>query len=121
MFTGTHGVLRLRDVRGEPREIFLSIDENGARVPVPQIYYKIAIETTSRRGIVFIGVNNPFATLEDVKRDFIFCEDVGDQVKYIPWDRHNTTAGYSYACAVQDFARRIPELPPLPTVTNLLL
>lgn len=119
LWTGTHGVLRLKDANGVPQEIYL--EERTRRIPVPKIYYKIAIEHTLKAGIVFIGVNHPYATLEEIKEEFTFCEDISDKVDYMPWDKRNIENGYCYACHVADFVKRIPELPQIPEVERLLL
>lgn len=121
LFTGTHGILTIDDVNGRPQELFLHMQRGRGRIPVPKIYYKIAIEHNLKAGIVFIGVNHPYATLEQIKSDFVYCDDVSDKVTYIPWQKDNIKLGYSYACAVSEFAKRIPELPPLPHVDRLLI
>lgn len=122
IWTGTWGITTLPDTAGVRRQLFLDVDANGnGRLPVPMIFYKIIIDTISRRGIAFIGVNNPHLSMADINRDYIFCNDVGAGVNYVPWNRFNLTGGYSYACNVGEFAQRITNLPPLPQVTGLLL
>lgn len=123
VFTGTHGVVQYRDVNGIRRSIYLSHghDANGRRIPVPMIYFKVVIVAEPNQGIVFVGVNNPYAKLEEIKQEYILCADVSDQVKYIPWARHNITLGYSYACAIHEFTKRVTTLPTIPNAVNLKL
>lgn len=120
IFTGTHGVLHLNDVNGVPQPIYL--ESNGRRIPVPKIFYKVAVEKSLNAGIVFVGVNNPYATLEEIKQHFTYCEDISAKVNYIPWNRENIRFGYCYACEVREFTKKILELPHhLLDVKSLLL
>ncbi|XP_055325389.1 uncharacterized protein LOC129579371 [Sitodiplosis mosellana] len=126
VYTGTYGVLSLRDVHGKEQEIYLAPGNKNKgipnRVPVPRFYYKVLIAESINAGIVFIGVNNPHESVEVIKEKYILCPDVGDIVNYIDWNRQNVTAGYSYACSVADFVKVVKDLPAtLPKVTKLLL
>lgn len=121
IYTGTYGVVTYKDVEGIPREIYLASNGTDRRIPVPKVYYKVAIDYSRLAGIVFIGVNNPYATMEEILSDYTYCEDVMDKVKYIPWNRENIQRGHLYACSVNEFAEAIGHLPALPTITKLLL
>lgn len=121
VYTGTFGVITLNDEEGEPHEIYLDEDDEGnARVPVPKIYYKIMYHKESNSGIALIGVNNPYSTLEEIQRDYIFCKDVSDQIDYLKWEKDNLVKGYSYACDVNEFANVVQHLPYM-KVDKLLL
>lgn len=120
IYTGTHGIVTFPDINGIQREIFLNFDENGnGRIPVPKIYYKVLYEPSTASGIVIIGVNNPYATIEEIERDYIFCEDISDRIDWINWQRDDIVSGYSYACSVSEFSRVVGHLPNL-NVVNLL-
>lgn len=120
IYTGTYGTVTYKDIRGNDQEIHLAPTNNGRRVPVPKIYYKVVIDRRNRAGIAFIGVNNPYVTLPDILRDYTYCRNVMDRVTYIPWSRH-IRMGHLYACSVNEFARAIGELPPLPPTDRLLV
>lgn len=121
VYTGTHGIFKYPDFKGIQREIYLAPKPGGqSRVPVPLYYFKVVISKETDAGIVFIGVNNPYMKPE-VTKSHVLCPDVSDQVNYINWDRTNITAGYSYACSVDEFTKVVKSLPKLPTVTKLLL
>lgn len=120
IYTGTYGVVTFRDVNGQAQEIHLSATNNGRRVPVPKVYYKVVIDVRNRAGIVFIGVNNPHVSLQDILRDYTYCRNVMDRVTYIPWSRH-LRMGHLYACSVNEFARAIGGLPQLPPTDRLLV
>ena len=109
VYTGTHGVMTLKDGDGIGQEIFLDI--NKKKVPVPKIFYKVLINRATKSGIVLIGVNNPHLTLEEIKKDYILCTDISNVVNYINWNRKDIRRGYCYACEVDEFLRVVPHIP----------
>lgn len=122
VYTGTHGIFTYPDINDKNQEIYLALNKStGNRIPVPRFYYKILIVESMSAGIVLIGVNDPYATEEAIERDYILCDDVGDQVTYINWNRKNITAGYSYACSVPDFVKVVKDIPQLPKIGKLLI
>lgn len=122
VYTGTYGICTLPDINNKTRPIFLAMDwRSGAnRIPVPRLYYKVIIAESIDAGIVLVGVNNPYVSIESIEQ-YVLCPDISDKVNYIEWDRKNITAGYSYACRVEDFTKIVTSLPQLPNVTNLLI
>lgn len=120
IYTGTYGILTYKDVKGVQQKIYLSVNNSERKVPVPKVYYKVVINAKSRSGIVFIGINNPYATLQDIQKDYTYCQNVMDKVTYIPWSK-NLLMGYLYACSVNDFVKAIGDLPQLPPTDSLLL
>lgn len=122
VYTGTDGVVSYADVNGKYQQFYLSSeDPKRPRIPVPQLYYKVIVAQNTNLGIVLIGVNDPHASKERIKSEYIVCPDVSNQVDYITWNRKNITAGYSYACAVDEFAKVVKHLPDFSKVTELLL
>lgn len=101
-------MIKFNDVEGNPQEIFL--DHENRKVPVPKIFYKILIDNREKSGIVLIGVNNPHISNDEILEDYIFCKDVSSKVKYIKWRPTDIRRGYSYACDVKDFLRKVPHL-----------
>lgn len=87
---------------------------------MPRLYYKVIIAESIDAGIVLIGVNNPYVSINSID-EYILCPDISDKINYIGWDRKNITAGYSYACSVSDFVKKVTSLPQLPIVNNLLI
>jgi DNA/RNA endonuclease G (NUC1) len=108
VYTGTHGVLKLNDTDGIAQEIYL--DDEYQKVPVPKIFYKILIDESRDAGVVLIGVNNPHATMQEINRDYVVCNDVSDKIKYIKWRATDIRRGFSYACKVDEFLRAVPHL-----------
>ncbi|XP_050335740.1 uncharacterized protein LOC126762763 isoform X3 [Bactrocera neohumeralis] len=121
-YTGVYGVTTLPNSDGVQTPLYLAYDSNNnGLIPVPKLYFRVVIEKTSKKGIVFIGVNNPHLTLDEIKKDYILCTDIADQVNYISWKRTDLTAGYSYACEVSDFRSKVTNLPNLSATGGLLL
>lgn len=123
IYTGTYGILTYNDTRGATREIFLASDRrtNDNRIPVPKAFYKVVLVPETRSGIVFIGINNPYISIEEIKRDYSYCENVMDKVNYIPWNRRNLRQGYLYACSVNEFAKFVGHLPNIAHIDHLLI
>lgn len=122
VYSGTHGVTTLPDKDNKLEQIFLAKDsnQNYGLIPAPKYYYKIIVDKYTRDGIVFIGVNNPHLTVEEIEKDYIFCRDVSKLVNYIEWDRKNVVAGYSFACEIDRFMKEVKHIPNL-LVNKLLI
>ncbi|XP_017864155.1 PREDICTED: uncharacterized protein LOC108614509 [Drosophila arizonae] len=111
-YTGTWGVSTLPDFEGIERELYLDFDENNnGLIPVPKLYFRVIIDRASREGIVLVGVNNPYVTLEQIQSDYILCEDIGHLVSWVSWIKEDLHEGYSYACSVEDFTEVVKDLP----------
>lgn len=108
VYTGTIGVMSLEDNFGNWRDIHLSVNGKTRKIPVPKLYYKVLINRDDSSGIALIGVNNPHLTLEEIKKDYIICTDVSEQINYINWQKDDIRRGYSYACDVNDFVKNVP-------------
>ncbi|GJQ77096.1 hypothetical protein Trydic_g23667 [Trypoxylus dichotomus] len=104
IYTGTFGISTLpHENTGEQIQLFLFVSGDGNRaIPVPQLFWKVIYEPNSRRGSVFLGVNNPYITLDEVEGQKI-CRDVSDQIPWLTWSAANITGGISYACTVDEF------------------
>ncbi|KAL9911686.1 salivary protein Tsal1-like isoform 1-T1 [Glossina fuscipes fuscipes] len=121
-YTGVYGVTSLPDQNGDETSLYLAYDSNNnGLIPVPKIYFRVVIEPSTKRGIVFIGVNNPHLTIEQITKDYIFCDDISDKVTYLNWKKDDITLGYSYACTVSEFLKNVPVLPSLDASGGLLI
>ncbi|XP_062131544.1 uncharacterized protein LOC133842467 [Drosophila sulfurigaster albostrigata] len=121
-YTGIYGVSTLPDVNGTERELYLDFDENNnGLIPVPMLYFRVIIDRATREGIVLIGVNNPYVTLEQIQKDYILCDDVGHRISWITWLKEDLHEGYSYACTVEDFTAVVKDLPLEDLQTNGVL
>ncbi|XP_023167674.2 uncharacterized protein LOC111597291 [Drosophila hydei] len=111
-YTGTWGVSMLPDFEGIEQELYLDFDENNnGLIPVPKLYFRVIIDRASREGIVLVGVNNPYVTLDQIQSDYILCKDIGHQISWVSWIKEDLHEGYSYACSVEDFTEVVTDLP----------
>lgn len=121
-YTGVYGVTTLPNKDGVETPLYLARDgNNNGLIPVPKLYFRVVIEPSTKRGIVFLGVNNPHLTEEQIKRDYVICDDVSDQVSYINWKKTDIKAGWSYACEVSDFRKTVKHIPALTASNGLLV
>lgn len=121
IYTGTYGILEYKNLFGQSTQIFLSVDQNNnSVVPVPKLFYKIVLNLDSTVGVAVIGVNNPFATIDEIEEDYVICDDVADELSWFKWDRKNIMKGYSYACEVSSFLR-VVKLPIIAGNVTLLV
>lgn len=118
VYTGSYGVTHLWNESGDRRQIFLGWP--ASQISVPMLYYKIIIDRSASSGAVFLGVNNVHLSLSDILRDYVICKDVSSRIEYVNWIRTDIVRGYSYACEVNDFLRRVPHLQGI-HVNNLLV
>ncbi|XP_074041018.1 uncharacterized protein [Leptinotarsa decemlineata] len=119
VWTGTYGVASLpHEKTGKDIELYLYANSDYSAIPVPALYWKIVYNPVNKRGIVLIGVNNPFLKEEQMKK-YIICRDVSDSVSWLKWKKSNIAHGYSYACTVPDFRKVVTYAPSL-TVSGLL-
>lgn len=110
VYSGVVGNARLRDTSGNLQDIYLYVSGSTRQIPVPKLYYRIILNKSDNSGVVFIGVNNPHLTLDEIKKDYIVCTDVSSQINYIKWQKDNIERGYSYACSVNDFVKAVPHV-----------
>ncbi|XP_012230703.1 uncharacterized protein [Linepithema humile] len=115
VYTGVHGQMTMLDIHNEQQPVYLGVD--GA-ISVPKFYWKVIYDPLSRRGIAFIGLNDPF--IDSVTSDVYLCTDVSERVAWL-WiiEKNDIKAGILYACDVTDLRRAVPTVPEL-DVINIL-
>ncbi|XP_059046713.1 uncharacterized protein LOC131842199 [Achroia grisella] len=122
VYTGTFGVTQLLNQFGRRVDIFLYTDvNNNPVIPVPQYFYKVVYEPGTKRGIAFVGINNPYYTLAEARKLF-FCADICRGSRYfawLSWHPDNPNEGYTFCCTVPDFRQTVHQLPVF-EVTGLL-
>ncbi|CAG9861851.1 unnamed protein product [Phyllotreta striolata] len=98
--TGVYGNDRLPH-EATHQEVELNLINNGNlnTLPVPGIFWKIVYDPARYKGIVLIGINNPYSIDQ---RNFI-CPDVSNSVSWLTWNKYNMLEGYSYACTIRSF------------------
>lgn len=89
-------------------------------VAIPEIFYKIIYAEDKYSGIVIIGVNDVFATLQDIKKKYTYCPDVFDQVTDIEIkERGKLSHSYIYMCTLQTFFANDKLKAELPSIKNV--
>ncbi|KAH8370855.1 hypothetical protein KR093_005213, partial [Drosophila rubida] len=113
VYAGTYGVMPLPNAA--QTSFHLAVDDNNTAVlPVPRLYYRLLVDNDRPwRGIAIVGVNNPHATLPDIRESYMICETT-IPVAFLPMLRapQNLRRGYLYACSVAEVARVVGHLPP---------
>lgn len=118
VYSGTHGVIELRNVKGKSQEIYL--DMVNKQIPVPKLFYKILINAKANSGIALVCANNVHIKINEIQRNYIICKDISEEIKYIKWKKKEIRRGYCYACGVNDFLAKVPHLNDI-YVKNLLI
>ncbi|KAJ3666466.1 hypothetical protein Zmor_001907 [Zophobas morio] len=119
VYTGTYGVSTLpHEETGEDVPLYLYVDDDGnTALPVPELYWKVVYNPANGQGVALLGINNPYQ--KDVDKSII-CKDISSSIKWLNWKATDLDAGYSYACAVDDFRTKVSYLPDF-EVTGLLV
>lgn len=115
-WTGVYGVTTLpHEETGEAVKLYL-YNQNGQQLlPVPEIYWKVAYEPISQKGIAIIVINNPYlSTYQPI------CEDISGSVEWLKWHKNSQKKGFGYACTVNSFRKNVTYLPQF-TVKDILL
>ena len=118
VWTGVHGIAKLpHEKTGELTELYLYVDESTGRkaLPVPELYWKVAYDPQTERGVALIGVNNPYnSTLTTI------CNDISSQLNWVNWKKNDQSQGFCYACRIDTFRRVVTNMPNVP-VKGLLI
>lgn len=105
VYTGTHGIMKHKGV-----ELYLYINKNTKKLPVPKIFYKIVIVHSLKKAIVFIGVNNPLVTDRELKNEYKYCTDISNKLPMVFFtkdQRNNAKSGVMTVCEIGDFLNNL--------------
>ncbi|CAG4976039.1 unnamed protein product [Colias eurytheme] len=109
IYTGTYGITQLTNQYGQRVDLYL----HGTVIPIPQYFYKVVYEPSSKKGIAYVGINNPYYSLREAKEMF-FCEDMcrsNYSFSWLTWHPDNPSEGYTFCCTIPDFRATINHLP----------
>ncbi|XP_066150144.1 uncharacterized protein [Euwallacea fornicatus] len=107
VWTGVYGVTTLPNNKtGEPTELYLFVNGTSKYLPVPEIFWKVAYEPISERGVALIGVNNPYNDTFNK-----LCVDVSNKLSWLHCDRNNQELGFCYACSITNLRRVVTYIP----------
>ncbi|CAH2055799.1 unnamed protein product, partial [Iphiclides podalirius] len=114
VYTGTYGVSELADQHGRSVGIYLHSDvNNNPVIPVPKYFYKVVYEPSTKRGIAFVGINNPHCTAKEA-RSLFFCRDLcrdNRNFNWLSWHPDKSSEGYAFCCTVEQFRETVRHLP----------
>lgn len=130
VITGTIGVLRLPDCRGNYVDIYLDVGGHDVAVnpgcykphnaqpekqiraiPVPLFFYKLVINRAAKSGVALLSINNPYVDeLTFTKEVEKICVDVLDSLNWVNFIQ-TAKRGFMAACKVKDFVATVPHLP----------
>lgn len=116
VYTGLYGITTLpHEQTGNDTQLYLYVDKNDNKaLPVPHIYWKLVYEPTSKAGVVFVGINNPYHNKTEK-----LCSDQSKEIDWLTWKPDNQTKGFCYTCTYEDFKKVVKHLPDL-EVNSLL-
>uniref|UniRef100_T1GSB5 DNA/RNA non-specific endonuclease/pyrophosphatase/phosphodiesterase domain-containing protein n=1 Tax=Megaselia scalaris TaxID=36166 RepID=T1GSB5_MEGSC len=128
-YSGTIGISSLPNSKNVSQEIYLHDTKTEKKIPVPKLYFRVILEqeqsSKRRKGVVVIGVNNPYANPSEIRNSYKICEpNVIDKLSWLDslkGDLKNNQKGYLYACEVKDFVKNVKFLPPITNVDQLLI
>lgn len=118
VWTGVYGVATLpHQGTGDPVELYLYVNstENRKALPVPEVYWKVAYNPITERGVALIGVNNPYYQTYTP-----LCNDISDQLTWLKTNNSDQEQGFCYACSVDTFRRVVTSMPNI-SVSGILL
>lgn len=115
LYTGTHGVLALKNSEGVQVEMFLK--EN--KFPVPKYIWFVV--RTEQKAVAFAILNR--ATTSE--KDFSFCTSKCEEITWITNLLENKNyrrveSGYVLCCEFNEFKRTVSEMPNLDNINELL-
>jgi hypothetical protein len=118
LYTGTHGVLSLKNNEGTPVDIYLK--EN--KFPVPKyIWYVVRSEN---KAVAFAIFNRSTISEKDRQKDS-FCTSKCEEITWITKLLENKNykkveSGYVLCCEFNEFKRTVSEMPNLENINELL-
>lgn len=114
IITGMHDVLSYKN--NNKQDVKLYLDALNT-LPVPKYIYKIVYSPATKKGIVFISLNDPFAKV--TANDYL-CTDICDKYGWANPLFKQAEKGIVYCCDVNDFNKKIKQVPIVGDVTGVL-
>lgn len=116
IYSGTFGTLLING-----REFYLTHNSrNQGVIPVPEFFFKVVLDRLSGNGVAIITVNHPFIT-DKTKNKYNLCKDISKNITWVERIKPVLTAGYYYACDVNDFVKVVKFLPQSVKANNILM
>lgn len=103
VITGVNGQASLPDANGNRKGLYLykdNVKKNVTMLTVPKYYWKIVYRKTTRSGIGFIGVNNPYSN--NVSEYDRICRRICHSLDWITFDVTDVKKGYVICCDMDE-------------------
>ncbi|XP_065226768.1 uncharacterized protein LOC135850009 [Planococcus citri] len=101
--TGTYDIATLPNLFKEEQPLYMFTDQyDNKYLPVPKYYWKILYDHSSKNGIVFVGLHNPFVQKEKLN-EYVFCAQICDQAPWLKVDNVHQDRGYVFCCDMKEF------------------
>lgn len=110
VYTGTHSVSSLPDINANMQQLSLYSLGNNTYLKVPEIFWKVLYDPVAKKGVVFVGHNNPYENEADINSNTL-CNNICDKLNWVIWKPKNITMGYSYCCTIEEFIQVVDYLP----------
>ncbi|XP_037955035.1 uncharacterized protein LOC119684949 isoform X2 [Teleopsis dalmanni] len=114
IYNGYMGILQLPTTSNTLVSIYLDATN---KIEAPKYYFKVVKREATNSAIVFITLNNPFATTGDIDE---FCTNVCQRAGTNVAEFTDLTRGYTFCCELEDFKTHYADLPSTLTAINLL-
>lgn len=108
IITGTYDKLILSDYASSPLYLYYNPTKSSG-IPIPKFFWKVVYDPISRKGVAFVGTNNPFLK----KVEYICDSSVTNSITWIKLNNKNISNGVVYACDVDDLRKNISYIPKL--------
>lgn len=113
LYTGGYRNLQLKNAEGVLTDIYLNFD--GPFHQVPLYVYKVVINELANTGIVFVVINNPKVTNDEVSKLKQICTDKLQISNWFKGKQYRNllkiNLGYIFACEVAEFMNVVKYLP----------
>lgn len=123
LYTGSHGVLALKNSKGQDVDIYLRDEDDEKVYPVPKFIWTVVKH--ENQIATFAVYNNPEANEKEIERES-FCESKCSQMAWLKnllsKDSYsNKKNGYVLCCSYEEFSKHVLEMPQLEGKYELLI
>lgn len=114
VITGGFGVLSLKNSKGKDTEIYMDVLKTLA---VPKYIWKIMYSAETKKGIAFVGLNNPF--VESVQKQDYICPNICNNYGWSnpEWDKKER--GLIYCCEIKELMKVVDIVPEVGSITGV--
>lgn len=102
IYTGTYGTYKINGTK-----MYLASDSSGKyTMPIPMAFWKVVLEDDNERAVAFIGLNDPYADVDDNPARHICAKDVCPLIGWVDFNP-DPKKGLMYCCELNDFTKAV--------------